>query len=1691
MKKGWWISLLLLRKAFIVRKRHYILTLVEILFPVLIFILILNIKGLQNPTIEYLEEDGTYFPIVSKRSMISMLNRELINIYYVPRNNFTINLMDYTRDCLALPNDKIIGFTTEENMIETYIQKQFNNSYSEVLAIVFDVNNTRSVPMNLKYILRSSKALPSDLFHGILNALTDSHEFVKTLPVTAVQMCLDESFINISAPQPTFQTELSIQQMPITLEGVVNQQSSESNNLLVYPTVIVFLASFLIEPTYVAVENSIGIDMLMATTGVRSYQNLLSWIISGMMLGTVYISLVVVELKLPLFTDMAYLQYGNGFLLWLALFLNLAHWIANGLHIGAYFSKPHSASIGLCLWLIATLLIYRELVSKKLYTVMSCLGILMPCSMLISIFKEINAYEFKLIGVQWSYLFTPGSIPSAKTTSLGVTMMFSILGIILHVLLAIYVHAIFPGKYGVARHPLFFLQRTNKNRICNQNNIEDVDDAVKNDKRFETISKGVVKPGIQIRNLKMTYSSNLFHKSTVEVLKGLSVDFYEGLITSLLGHNGAGKTTLMSIITGLTNPNDGSVFINGKNVSHDLDSIQKDLGVCSQDNILFPDLTVYEHIEFFAKLKGDTKTNKQIKKEVDSLLSNLGITARRNFVPKKLSGAQKRRLCLGIALAGDASVLILDEPTSGMDPEGRRYTWDLLLKLRGKKTIIITTHSIDEADILGDRIAIMHTGRMISYGTSMFLKKLYGHGRLEVTLSTESWSDSKRIQDAIGLNAQVRSLGNGRIALSIPPTEELPRRLDNLEQQKKQLGVTGISLSIITLEQVFLMITEEEEEKKEELQLQDSIDSKDAITIQPEKLTGWKFSLQIIFTLIEKKITFSVKNQWIYCFIVFISVVGIGATVIYDKKTKEVLTLQSVKLDVYGNSQTWYSSDSEILDKKYRNIVESYNSIAKKVKNTTNINEVLYSFAKTDFPVYRNSFIVAAEFNVTQGVVNANGLFSGMATRSIPITVNLLSNTLIKSLAGDDYSIDISVLAFPDILSNYKLDLFEITVLAGLKTSILIHFLFLAVCLFVKHPLQENAIGVKHLQRMTGISGFSYWAVIYVIDLLLVLCTIFLMIVFVCLIDFQVDIRLYRINEISIIIVLLLLFFMSSLPIVYSLSFLRKSSKIVILTLFLVPVTVVSTDIFLYLIAEFQEDDATFKKIYWVLHKIFLVIPHVSFSYGYFDFMKTAALNARCRSLPKAIYEVICMKNDMCCKLECADGSCKKSFPYFNNFDTKNSLEENMIYLAVAPLLYFLVLGLLEQNIFIKLFTRLRHVATRSKEDQDEVDGDVKVEEDLIARAINIRSSQGKDDQALRLSNMSPNCENPANGEHDESTLFLAYRLRKNYGKVKAVKNVSFRVKKHECFGFLGVNGAGKSATFRMLTGEELPSGGVMLLGSYNIQSNRKKYLEQMGYCPQSHDLIPSLNAWEHLRLFAGLRGIPRSCINQEVAKWINLTNLKACAKQPSKTYSGGNKRRLSIAIALIGGPPLVLLDEPTTGVDPAARKSLWKVIRSCQATGQAIIFTSHNMEESEALCDRLVIMVDGILVCVGASQQLKQTFGAGFDISIKLNPQRDDTIVKKIKDGIECALTCTLRDENIGYLAYHVDNPETTWQTMFQALDNLKKNYEVIEDFIILSSTLEQLFMQFARTKNNFAQNQSTVQNSSMNVIANRGYMP
>ncbi len=195
---------------------------------------------------------------------------------------------------------------------------------------------------------------------------------------------------------------------------------------------------------------------------------------------------------------------------------------------------------------------------------------------------------------------------------------------------------------------------------------------------------------------------------------------FTGQIFALLGHNGAGKTTTVSMLTGLIESTEGSAEIFGIDLFDKMDEVREFLGVCPQHNILFDLLTPQEHLEIFCDFKGVESNTK--KDEISKMLTEISLQDHKNSIVQNLSEGSKRQLSVAIALIGGSKLVMLDEPTSGMDLSSRRVLWNMLKKYKKDRIIILTTHYMDEADILGDRIGIMAEGKIVCLGSSLFLK---------------------------------------------------------------------------------------------------------------------------------------------------------------------------------------------------------------------------------------------------------------------------------------------------------------------------------------------------------------------------------------------------------------------------------------------------------------------------------------------------------------------------------------------------------------------------------------------------------------------------------------------------------------------------------------------------------------------------------------------------------------------------------------------------------------------------------------------------------------------------------------------------------------------------------------------------------------------------------------------------------
>lgn len=228
----------------------------------------------------------------------------------------------------------------------------------------------------------------------------------------------------------------------------------------------------------------------------------------------------------------------------------------------------------------------------------------------------------------------------------------------------------------------------------------------------------------------------------------------------------------------------------------------------------------------------------------------------------------------------------------------------------------------------------------------------------------------------------------------------------------------------------------------------------------------------------------------------------------------------------------------------------------------------------------------------------------------------------------------------------------------------------------------------------------------------------------------------------------------------------------------------------------------------------------------------------------------------------------------------------------------------------------------------------------------------------------------------ERKPIITVENLVKNYDAFQAVKGISFEVYEGEIFGLLGPNGAGKSTTLEIIETLRQKSGGKVVVDGFDLDEKPEEIKKIIGVQLQTSGFYPGLNLLELIRLFSGLYN--RSVNAMELLKKVNLEDK---AKNKVKELSGGQKQRFSIATTLINQPRIVFLDEPTTGLDPQARRSLWELIREIRANGTTVIITTHYMDEAEQLCDRIAIMDQGKIIKLNSpDHMIDELVASGFE---------------------------------------------------------------------------------------------------------------
>lgn len=290
--------------------------------------------------------------------------------------------------------------------------------------------------------------------------------------------------------------------------------------------------------------------------------------------------------------------------------------------------------------------------------------------------------------------------------------------------------------------------------------------------------------------------------------------------------------------------------------------------------------------------------------------------------------------------------------------------------------------------------------------------------------------------------------------------------------------------------------------------------------------------------------------------------------------------------------------------------------------------------------------------------------------------------------------------------------------------------------------------------------------------------------------------------------------------------------------------------------------------------------------------------------------------------------------------------------------------------------------------------------------------------------------------------------IQKSYGDIRAVKGISFSIKAGECYGLLGPNGAGKSTTINMLSTLFPPDSGEITINGLNIEKSREEVKKILGVVPQEIALYSNFTAWENMMFWGGLQSLSKNELHKKAEELLQLVGLSDRKNEKIKGYSGGMKRRINLACALLHSPKILLLDEPTVGVDPQSRNMIFELIEQLNKEGMTVIYTTHYMEEAERLCDRIGIIDSGVIVAQGTLDELKQQSDIKDVIVMECSQSPDEaTLAAKLnlevnttdhtiyiqtnnskKDLTRCVIGCS----EAGYEIQHIDIQKANLENVF-----------------------------------------------------------
>ncbi|XP_027374952.1 ATP-binding cassette sub-family A member 9-like isoform X4 [Bos indicus x Bos taurus] len=1119
------------------------------------------------------------------------------------------------------------------------------------------------------------------------------------------------------------------------------------------------------------------------------------------------------------------------------------------------------------------------------------------------------------------------------------TIFMLVFDALLYLVLTLYLDKILPTEYGRQQPPWFFLkssswfQRRRADRAALEN---DIDPDSPSDDSFEPVSAEFHgKEAIRIRNLKKAYGKGKHEK--VEALKGLVLEVYEGQITGILGHSGAGKTTLLNILSGLSAPTSGSVTIYNHSLSEaaDLEHISKLTGVCPQANVQFGFLTVRENLRLFAKIKGIQPH--EVEQQVQRVLQDLEMGNIQDVLAQNLSSGQKRKLTFGTAILGDPRVLLLDEPTAGSDPLSRHRVWNLLRERKSDHVVLFSTPFMDEADVLADRKVFMSNGRLKCAGSSLFLKRKWGIG-YHLSLHLNETCDPDSVTSIVKHHvpdAKLTAQSEEKLEYILPleRTNKFPDLYRDLESCSNQ-GIENYGVSMTTLNEVFMKLEGksafDESGPAVSEQLQSGRNDTGSLA-EPEQVVSsfseasstvgglalWRQQLCAVAKVRFLKLK-SEKRALLAILLLF----GI---------TFGPQLLEHLSYRLQQKSYSWGLSPNMYFLSPGQPPQAPLTRLLVVNRTGSRIDDFIHSLRRQNIdlevdalgtrngpsePSYNGAITVTGNDEDPRFSIACNT----KRLNCFPVLMDIISNGLLGMLNSSEHIQTDRSTYFEEHTSNEHEYL-------GMA------FFWIPGAACFTPYIAMGSIGdhkkkVHSQLRISGLYPSAYWFGQALVDVPLY----FLILLLMQIMDyvFNPDEFVFIIQSLAVQTLCIIGYVSSLVLLTYVISFIFRHGR----------------------------KNSGIWSFFFLVVTFFTIVANYLNEYGFLGlFLCTILIPPFTLIGVQLIFSEISP----------------------DSVDYLGASEQQVAFLTLLiPYLHF----------FIFLFI-LRCLEMKFRKKPMRKDPVFRISPRSSAVFANPEKPEGEDEDVQTERRRTADAV--AAPDAEEKPAIVASCLRKEYAgrkkncfakrkKKVATRNVSFCVKKGEVIGLLGHNGAGKSTTIKMITGDTRPTAG-----------------------------------------------------------------------------------QLSFALSILGSPGLLLLDEPTTGMDPEGQLQTWQLIRaSVRNTARGALLTTHSMAEAEAVCDRVAVMVSGSLRCIGSIQHLKSKFGRDYLLEMKL---KSLARLEALHAEVLRIFPQAARQERFASLVVYklpVEDVHPLSHAFF-SLETVKQNFD-LEEYSLSQCSLEQVFLELCK---------------------------